>query len=150
RRVSERHSAFEVEVRGAGVFPSRDHIDTVWVGVGEGTEELREIHDEVEEKVVSRGVAEPDEHDFVPHVTLGRLTSGRGKSEVRKFVDENSDKSVCSFEVSSVRLMKSESGKGAESEDEKSVYETVYTAELKREEGGRDETERRVGGKEDG
>ena len=115
---------FEVELGGTGVFPSREYVSVVWIGVQEGVEELTRLHDALEERTVERGLADEAEHDYKPHVTLARLRSGRGKSEVLKFVDENEDVTLGSFEVKKLSLMSSVLRDGG------SVHTTEYEAEL--------------------
>lgn len=122
--AAETVEPFEAELGGTGVFPSREYVSVVWVGVSEGVEELTRLHDALEEGTVERGFADEAEHDYKPHVTLARMDSGRGKSEVLKFVDENEDVTVGSFEVSSLRL------KSSVLRDDGSVHTTEYEAEL--------------------
>jgi len=97
---------FNVELGGTGVFPSRDYVSVVWVGVEEGEEGLSALHDELEERMINAGLADEAEHDFVPHITLARMNSGRGKSEVLDFVDSH-DGDLGSFEATQVRLKSS-------------------------------------------
>jgi len=115
---------FEVALGGTGVFPSRDYVSVVWVGVREGVEELTRLHDALEEGTVGRGLADEEEHEYKPHVTLARMDSGRGKSEVLKFVDENQGVTLGSFEVSRLRL------KSSVLRDDGSVHTTEYETEL--------------------
>src|SRR5487761_943067 len=39
---------FEIEVQGAGAFPSAARPRTVWLGVGRGSEEMIALHDAVD------------------------------------------------------------------------------------------------------
>lgn len=122
--AAETVEPFEVELGGTGVFPSREYVSVVWIGVQEGVEELTRLHDALEERTVERGLADEAEHDYKPHVTLARLRSGRGKSEVLKFVDENEDVTLGRFEVKKLSLMSSVLRDGG------SVHTTEYEAEL--------------------
>jgi 2'-5' RNA ligase len=115
---------FEVELGGTGVFPSREYVSVVWVGVREGVEELTRLHDALEEGTVERGLADEAEHEYKPHVTLARMDSGRGKSEVLNFVDKNQDVTLGRFEAKKLRL------KSSVLRDDGSVHDTVYEAEL--------------------
>ena len=115
---------FHVEVGGTGVFPSRDYISVVWVGVREGVEELTRLHDALEDGLVGRGLADEAEHDYVPHVTLARMNSGRGRSEVLGFVDKHDDVTLGGFEASRLRL------KSSVLRDDGSVHTTEHEAEL--------------------
>jgi len=94
------------------------------VGVREGVEELTRLHDALEEGTVGSGLADEAEHDYKPHVTLARLNSGRGKSEVLNFVDENDDVTLGSFVAKRLTL------KSSVLRDDGSVHTTEYEAEL--------------------
>ena len=122
--AAETVEPFRVELGGTGVFPSREYVSVVWIGVREGVEELTRLHDALEKHSVGRGLADEAEHDYKPHVTLARMGSGRGKSEVLKFVDENEDVTLGSFETKKLRL------KSSVLRDDGSVHDTVYEAEL--------------------
>jgi 2'-5' RNA ligase len=108
RDVVASHEPFEVTVEGLGVFPDRDYISVVWVGVSDGREPFAALQAELEDRLVAEGIATEEEHDFVPHVTLGRMNSGRGKSEVQRFLDERQDVHVCEATVSSIVLKESD------------------------------------------
>ncbi len=122
--ASEAVGPFRVELGGTGVFPSRDYVSVVWAGVREGVEELTLLHESLEESLVGRGLADEAEHDYVPHVTLARMNSGRGRTEVLGFVDEHDDVTLGSFEASGLRL------KSSVLRDDGSVHTTEYEAEL--------------------
>jgi 2'-5' RNA ligase len=64
-------SAFDVEARGAGAFPSADRPRTLWIGAGEGAREMSVLHAAVERRLKKRGYR-GEERRFVPHITLGR------------------------------------------------------------------------------
>lgn len=71
---------FEIEVAGLGVFPSPAKPRVLWAGLtGPGLEPLAALH-----KAVVAGIAEtghrPDDARFSPHVTLGRIKPGGGKT----------------------------------------------------------------------
>ncbi|MFP4590343.1 MAG: RNA 2',3'-cyclic phosphodiesterase [Halobacteriales archaeon] len=96
---------FEVELAGLGVFPSLEYISVVWVGVDEGADELRTLHEAVERALVDRGF-EPESHDFTPHVTIARMDHAGGKALVQRTVRERSP-SVGRFAATSVNLTES-------------------------------------------
>jgi len=122
--AAETVEPFGVELGGTGVFPSRDHVSVVWVGARKGTEALARLHDALEDRLVGRGVADEAEHDYVPHVTLARMDSGRGRSEVLEFVDETQDVELGGFEASRLRL------KSSVLRDGGSVHTTEHETEL--------------------
>lgn len=97
---------FPVEVAGLGAFPDGEYIRVVWVGIDEGDEELTRLHEAVERETVALGF-DPEEHEFTPHVTLARMSDGRGKGDVQRFLRET-DPELGRFEATELRLKASE------------------------------------------
>lgn len=95
---------FDATVGGYGVFPSPDYISVVWLGVGEGGEEMTRLHEAVERKTVERDFEAAD-HEFTPHVTLARMEHAANKERVRDLLDE--DVEVGTTRVEEVRLTES-------------------------------------------
>lgn len=97
----------ELEVRGTGVFPSMDHPSVAWAGI-ESTEELRSVYDTVEAVAVELGF-DPDDHDFRPHVTLGRYNDGVGnKSNLLEWIQNHGEESPGTFRAPALHLYESE------------------------------------------
>jgi 2'-5' RNA ligase len=102
---------FKLEIRGAGVFPSKDHVRVVWAGVE--SEEIFELKKQVSEHPVEEG----NNHDFHPHVTLARVDkiSPRHKKQFREKLEDVEDELVGEIEVDSVKLFESiRTGNGTE------------------------------------
>ncbi|MFO7907656.1 MAG: RNA 2',3'-cyclic phosphodiesterase [Planctomycetota bacterium] len=66
---------FEFNCHGAGAFPSHTRPRTVWIGVREGTDALRQLHQRVEDQLWQRGYKK-EKRAFHPHVTIGRVRRG--------------------------------------------------------------------------
>ncbi len=113
---------FTCTVGGLGVFPSPEYISVVWAGIEAGSEPLTRLHDSLEAETTALGV-DPEDHEFTPHVTLGRMRDARGKELVQRAVRER-DPDVGSFTVSAVRLVESTLT------PEGPVYETIETVAL--------------------
>jgi len=96
---------FTAHFEGLGVFPSTDYIEVVWLGVGAGSAELAALHETIEERTTAMGF-EPDDHEFTPHVTLGRMRHAGGKELVQEVVREH-DPSAGDLRVEAVRLTES-------------------------------------------
>jgi 2'-5' RNA ligase len=64
--------AFDLEIQGAGAFPNPDRPRTVWIGTGEGTEEMVELHQRVEDSLAELGFR-AEGRRFRPHLTIGRV-----------------------------------------------------------------------------
>ncbi|WP_132059136.1 RNA 2',3'-cyclic phosphodiesterase [Halorussus amylolyticus] len=113
---------FEATFEGLGVFPSIGYINVVWLGVGDGGEEMTQLHEAIEREVTRLGF-DAEDHDFTPHVTLGRMNHAGGKEIVQDAV-ENQDPTVGTTDVTEIRLTESVLT------DEGPEYETVESFEL--------------------
>ena len=97
---------FSAEIGGLGVFPHLDYISVVWVGVRDGSEKLTHLHEAVENRMVEMGF-DPEDHDFTPHATIGRMDHAGGKELVQEVV-ENQDPDVGTVQIDEIRLKESE------------------------------------------
>jgi RNA 2',3'-cyclic 3'-phosphodiesterase len=69
--MCEGHEPFEVSISAFGVFPSERKARILWVGVGEGSERLRDLAGDVQSALAAVGF-EREDRSYVPHLTLGR------------------------------------------------------------------------------
>jgi 2'-5' RNA ligase len=76
-RVAKRHEAFTLAARSVGAFPSIQRPRTLWLGAGEGSEALITLQNDIEEALSSLGFRK-EQRQFVPHLTIGRATTGGG------------------------------------------------------------------------
>jgi 2'-5' RNA ligase len=88
------------------VFPSLDYISVVWVGVGDGSEQLTQLHEAIERRTTAMGF-DPEDHEFTPHATIARMDHAGGKELVQETV-ENRDPTVGRIQFDEIRLTKSE------------------------------------------
>lgn len=63
---------FEFNCHGAGAFPNCHRPRTLWIGVREGTDALRQLHQRLEDQLRDRGYKK-EKRPFHPHVTIGRV-----------------------------------------------------------------------------
>lgn len=63
--------AFRIALRGAGAFPKRGPLKTIWVGLSAGGEAWGALARRAEPALATFGVAR--EGGLVPHITLGRV-----------------------------------------------------------------------------
>ncbi|WP_281195557.1 RNA 2',3'-cyclic phosphodiesterase [Halorubrum sp. F4] len=108
---------FDCAIEGLGVFPSLEYVSVVWLGVGEGADELTRLHEALETETTALGF-DPEDHEFTPHVTLARMNDARGKDLVQRVVREEHPE-VGSFAVEEVTLIESTLT------DEGPVYEPI-------------------------
>ncbi len=68
---------FPTVIERVGCFPNLRRPRIVWIGVGQGTQELCALHDRIEEPLLDLGCYRREERAYTPHVTLGRVKSDR-------------------------------------------------------------------------
>jgi RNA 2',3'-cyclic 3'-phosphodiesterase len=72
-----RQAPFTLSVERAGCFPNPRRPRTLWVGAGQGTQELVALHDALEPPLMELGCYRREERQYTPHITLGRVRSDR-------------------------------------------------------------------------
>ena len=65
-------ATFRLRLAGLGAFPSLRRPRVLWVGIGEGGEEMRRVHSMMEKRLSPAGVP-PVGRPYTPHVTIGRI-----------------------------------------------------------------------------
>ena len=86
-RASRDTAAFEVEVAGAGCFPSPRSPRVLWVGLGGVPDPLANLYKDLEEELAALGF-QREKRRFAPHLTIGRLRSPRNGAELaQKLID---------------------------------------------------------------
>ncbi len=98
--------AFTAEIKGAGAFPSLNHMNVIWVGVSEGWSQVEQIYEQVEKLLSGLGFRR-ENRPFSPHITIARVRSGRKRDEIANFLQHLSDESFGSVTVDKVRLKQS-------------------------------------------
>jgi 2'-5' RNA ligase len=104
--IREKHERFEAGISGFGTFPSPKKARVLWAGIGEGSDRLRALAEDVEESLEPLGF-EREVRIYVPHLTLGRA---RGRPVALEAVEAPSP--VPAFPVSRVDLVQSVLGEG--------------------------------------
>ncbi len=74
--------AFSLSVETVGCFPNPRRPRVVWVGVGEGHDELVGLHDALEAPLLELGCYRREERKYTPHITLGRVRSERSGDQL--------------------------------------------------------------------
>jgi len=116
--------SFLVELRGVGAFPSPRRPNVVWIGITKGGEELQGIFSRLEPRLRGLGFA-ADRKGFSPHITIGRVKSGRNREALYSGIMGMSDVEFGSMTVESIRLKKSTlTPKGP-------IYTTIYEQKAK-------------------
>jgi 2'-5' RNA ligase len=119
------HTTFEISVGGFGVFPNVIRPRVIWVGV-EAPDELINLQRRIDVETARLGYA-PDQRDFSPHLTFGRVSRNASPKQVRK-VSEILRNYHLGFlgaaRITEVSLFRSDLGPDG------AVYSKMYSAEL--------------------
>jgi len=70
--AAQERPAFSLTVAGVGAFPNLRRPRILWVGVGQGVQEVCGLHDALETPLLELGCYRREERKYTPHVTLGR------------------------------------------------------------------------------
>jgi RNA 2',3'-cyclic 3'-phosphodiesterase len=67
---------FEIVCRGLGGFPSSAEARTLWIGIDQGTDELRELQSAIDDSLKKELGFAKEARGFTPHLTIGRVKGG--------------------------------------------------------------------------
>jgi 2'-5' RNA ligase len=117
---------FDVQFHGAGAFPDLARPRTLWIGMGEGTEEMVALHDALERRLTDLGFR-GEGRRFRPHLTIGRVrnSSPTEIQELASLLAAEQEFVGGASDVSEVVVFSSEAGRNGP------VYEPLSHAELR-------------------
>jgi 2'-5' RNA ligase len=101
------HEPFDLEIRGAGAFPSPDRPRTLWLGVGAGREQMIALQGSIERSLESLGFR-GEARRYTPHLTIGRPGRGEPPRELAAELTALSDFNGGSMLVDEVIIYSSE------------------------------------------
>ncbi len=107
RPIVVRWRPFSVKISGLGCFPSWNRPRVIWLGLNHGHKEIALLQKEIEEKLLAGGFP-AEERAFTPHLTLGRVRSGRNLNELQPLILANQNLEVGEFRVHEIVLFKSD------------------------------------------
>jgi 2'-5' RNA ligase len=100
-------NSFDLTFRGFGVFPNRESPKTIWIGCQEGSEELVELAETIDEGLRPLGFPK-EPRRFSPHLTIGRIKKQMQGVSLVPFLDEHQNRLFGSCSVSEVQIFSSE------------------------------------------
>lgn len=109
QRLAHECEPFAVQLQGVGAFPKVSRPQTVWVGVGQGQEQLgklaRKLHKALEDEAL---LLEPDGKPFVPHCTIGRVKQEWGLGALSEALVQEEEFATPTFPCEAFGLYRSE------------------------------------------
>jgi 2'-5' RNA ligase len=74
---AQQYPAFPLSIERVGCFPNARRPRILWIGVGQGAQELCAVHDGLEPPLLELGCYRREERKYTPHITLGRVKGER-------------------------------------------------------------------------
>lgn len=117
-------SPFQLAIRGAGAFPNTRRPQTIWLGGGEGDDQMAELADRVENALKKFGFRR-ETRRYRTHLTLGRFRrDGRGSGELGRLLQQLADYDAGRMPVEELVTFSSQLTR------EGPIYEAMGRAEL--------------------
>lgn len=116
--VIDDYQNFEINIENVGTFPSIDFIKVIWVGANNKDGKLLNLLQDVNDKLEALGFRE-QKNDIVPHITIGRMKSGKNKQKVKNAIQDNENIYFGKQTIDEMRLYKSELN------EDSPIYETI-------------------------
>lgn len=81
-KIAEQNKRFQIKVAKIGVFPSVNKINVIWAGIEDFSllSLVREVNKELDH------IRKEEHENEVPHLTLARVKTSRGKEKLQEFV----------------------------------------------------------------
>ena len=98
---------FTLNVKGLSAFPGWKNPRVVWLGVEDGGGVVKPLQRAIEECLQEIGYPR-EARDFKPHLTVGRVRSGRGKPELLRRMEDLLHINLGEFRVERLVLFKSD------------------------------------------
>jgi len=98
--VAAAFEPFEITCRGAGAFPNVRDPRTLWIGIEDGADELKQLQAELDGALKAKLGYAKEQRGFHPHLTIGRvkreLPGGRGELAqlLEKYVHFDADLAI--------------------------------------------------------
>ena len=106
--VAQSHPPHQITVAGVGAFPNIHRPRIIWVGCRAGSQQLTALGTDLDQALAKAKLAEPEQRDFIPHLTLGRVRQGRNFAELTASLRELNDYVLGQTSVDHFVLMRSD------------------------------------------
>ena len=121
-KICKQFEPFEISISGLETFPSRNYIRVIWLGVKEGYQTFLSLVQTINTVIETLGFRR--ENRFVPHLTLGRVRSGRNKNELLITLRKFEDIEIGKMKVNEIKLFQSKLSPSGP------VYKEVFSIKL--------------------
>jgi 2'-5' RNA ligase len=106
KAVAGRHKSFELDIESVGHFGGRS-ARVLWVGAGEGGENLLELQEDIEESLALAGWPQ-ETREFACHLTLCRIRHPAAGAKLAQVSEDYKDFKLGTMPADSVSVYQSE------------------------------------------
>ena len=107
QKTAASEKPFSLSVSGIGVIPNPRYPRVVYSNLVDDGQKLKNLSKRLDEAMTRLGF-NPEDRDFLPHLTIGRVKSFKAKSLLIMKIREFHKREIGRLDVGSVRLIKSE------------------------------------------
>ena len=103
------HTPFQLMLNSVGVFPNTKNPRVLWVGLKDNGDILQQLQVGIETAMQSAGFP-LESKSFLPHLTLARIKSPKGKKALQAELDALNQKGINPhpFDVGAIQLYESQ------------------------------------------
>lgn len=105
-RAAHGMNSLEIDVSGAGCFPSARNPRVLWIGFSDVPEPLRELYSNIEAELARQGF-DREKRKFSPHLTIGRVREPHNSAQLAEALIAGGFESEV-FRATKVILMRSD------------------------------------------
>lgn len=98
--------SFEIQLKGAGVFPNERYIKVIWIGIEKG-ENIAKIAGNIDEKISVLGF-QKEKRKFSAHLTIARVKNVKNKEKLIQTIEKYRDIEFANIKINSIKLKKSD------------------------------------------
>lgn len=80
-------SKFSINLKGLGYFPGGGRINVIWIGVEDPSNTLKSVYLQLVKLLEPIGFR-PEEREFTPHLTIGRVKSVKDKTRLLSLIKD--------------------------------------------------------------
>jgi len=96
---------FNIQLKSAGVFPNRNYIKIIWIGIKQG-ELLGTIAHTLNKQISTLGFHK-EKRNFSPHLTIARVKTAKNKERLLQIIEKYIDVEFGVIRVNTIKLKKS-------------------------------------------
>jgi len=104
--IAEGTPAFKTAFSHLGFFPNDRRPRVLWVGISEGADDLKVLAGKIDDKIATLGIPK-EKRGFSPHLTLGRIRSGKNLNELLSLVGSSKEYEAGELVAGEIHLIQS-------------------------------------------